>query len=272
MLSQQYRMHPEICAFPSRHFYGGELVPAAGVDRESRGGLFHRREALGPVVFWHVEGQEEASRSMAGSLRNYAEARVAVCLLMALREEEGGAEASALLVTSYRAQKWCLGDLLKRAHGSRGPPWDGGPGPVKCATGARAACMESDACAAREGKRERRADCPHPKGESSPLPQLTGARGARATSSSSPLCERGPAMIPVCKGPSRRQRGPVVGTRAMPGAAALWGSWPTSGASTWPSPARGSRFGSSATPPRSAPTEPGEPWCVSHCKGAHALH
>ncbi|XP_020624429.1 helicase with zinc finger domain 2-like [Orbicella faveolata] len=39
MLEEQYRMHPDICEFPSQHFYGGKLVTPLSVidrDRETR--------------------------------------------------------------------------------------------------------------------------------------------------------------------------------------------------------------------------------------------
>jgi superfamily I DNA and/or RNA helicase len=48
MLSTQYRMHPEIRAFPSAHFYGGLLTDGEGVSRASRGAPFHERSVFGP--------------------------------------------------------------------------------------------------------------------------------------------------------------------------------------------------------------------------------
>ncbi len=34
MLYEQFRMHPEICSFPSRHFYDGKLVTSEYVHSE----------------------------------------------------------------------------------------------------------------------------------------------------------------------------------------------------------------------------------------------
>ncbi|KAJ7378381.1 helicase [Desmophyllum pertusum] len=69
MLNEQYRMHPDICEFPSQHFYRGKLVTSASVierDRSTR----HSRIFLNfwpsnketdfvPLVFCHVVGEEE---------------------------------------------------------------------------------------------------------------------------------------------------------------------------------------------------------------------
>ncbi|KAL9956680.1 hypothetical protein ACROYT_G038197 [Oculina patagonica] len=69
MLEEQYRMHPDICEFPSRHFYQGRLVTPESVINRDRG-TRHRRKFIHfwpshtdrdyvPLVFCNVVGEEE---------------------------------------------------------------------------------------------------------------------------------------------------------------------------------------------------------------------
>ncbi|EPS61473.1 hypothetical protein M569_13324, partial [Genlisea aurea] len=84
MLSEQYRMHPEICRFPSSHFYEGKLLN--GDETSKKAAPFHETRCLGPyVVFDVTDGQELRSKD-ASSLCNESEADAAVRLLMLLKE------------------------------------------------------------------------------------------------------------------------------------------------------------------------------------------
>ncbi|XP_056018045.1 helicase with zinc finger domain 2-like isoform X4 [Ostrea edulis] len=59
MLRFQYRMHREICKFPSKQFYDGKLITkksSAWVTRKSLSIWTNRGK---PIVFCHVEGEEE---------------------------------------------------------------------------------------------------------------------------------------------------------------------------------------------------------------------
>jgi hypothetical protein len=77
----QYRMHPEICRFPSVHFYDKKLLN--GDKMSSKSTPFHEIEGLGPYVFYDiVDGQEHRGKnSGAMSLYNEYEANAAVEVL-----------------------------------------------------------------------------------------------------------------------------------------------------------------------------------------------
>ncbi|XP_050221011.1 uncharacterized ATP-dependent helicase C29A10.10c isoform X2 [Mercurialis annua] len=81
MLTKQYRMHPEICRFPSLHFYDGKLLN--GENMSTKLASFHETEGLGPYAFYDViDGQElRGKNSAASSLYNEREADAAVELL-----------------------------------------------------------------------------------------------------------------------------------------------------------------------------------------------
>lgn len=59
LLSQQYRMHPAISAFPASFFYSGKLLDAAAVAGGGSAGAgggrtapWHDRPCLPPLAFW----------------------------------------------------------------------------------------------------------------------------------------------------------------------------------------------------------------------------
>ena len=74
-------MHPEICRFPSLHFYDRKLLN--GDKMSSKSAPFHEIEGLGPYVFYDiVDGQEHRGKnSGALSLYNEHEADAAVEVL-----------------------------------------------------------------------------------------------------------------------------------------------------------------------------------------------
>ncbi|XP_031745144.1 uncharacterized protein LOC101216410 isoform X2 [Cucumis sativus] len=86
MLTRQYRMHPEICHFPSQHFYDGKLLNGDGMS--GKNALFHKTKGLGPYVFFDiVDGKELRSKSGgAFSLYNEHEADAAVELVKFFKE------------------------------------------------------------------------------------------------------------------------------------------------------------------------------------------
>lgn len=82
----QYRMHPEICRFPSFHFYDGKLLN--GDQMSSKAASFHETRALGPYVFFDIiDGQEQHGKNSATlSLYNECEAAAAVEVLKFFRK------------------------------------------------------------------------------------------------------------------------------------------------------------------------------------------
>lgn len=83
MLTQQYRMHPDISRFPSLHFYDGNLLN--GTHMEDRFAPFHNIKCLGPYMFFDVnDGRERFAGSQ--SLRNESEAEAATEILKFLNK------------------------------------------------------------------------------------------------------------------------------------------------------------------------------------------
>lgn len=85
LVTWQYRMHPDICLFPSMHFYEKKLLN--GDDMSSKSAPFHETGGLGPYVFYDViDGRElHGKNSSAMSLYNEHEADAAVELLKFFR-------------------------------------------------------------------------------------------------------------------------------------------------------------------------------------------
>ncbi|OMO65548.1 putative helicase MAGATAMA 3 [Corchorus olitorius] len=115
MLTQQYRMHPEICHFPSLHFYDKKLLN--GDTMSSKSASFHGTEGLGPYVFYDVvDGQElRGKNSGALSLYNEREADAAVELIRYPSEFVGGRIG---VITPYKCQLSHLRSRFSSAFGS----------------------------------------------------------------------------------------------------------------------------------------------------------
>ena len=71
-------MHPEICRFPSTHFYDSKLLNGALMPSKST--PFHQTPSLGPYMFFDVtDGRENhGKRQSTLSLYNDSEADMAV--------------------------------------------------------------------------------------------------------------------------------------------------------------------------------------------------
>lgn len=79
-------MHPEICRFPSMHFYESKLLNGAKVA--DRSALFHENNYLSPYMFFDIaDGHEHHGKnSNSVSLFNEAEAEAAVDILKFLNK------------------------------------------------------------------------------------------------------------------------------------------------------------------------------------------
>ncbi|CAH1429552.1 unnamed protein product [Lactuca virosa] len=118
MLTKQYRMHPEICRFPSLHFYDGNLLN--GDEMSNKEKAFHKTKGLGPYLFFDIVDGQELHGKNSGSLYNECEADAAVELLRFFRrsyplEFVGGRIG---IITPYRSQLSLLRTRFLNAFGS----------------------------------------------------------------------------------------------------------------------------------------------------------
>lgn len=52
MLTEQYRMHPSISAWPSQYFYKGLLVDAESVQGQGKAAKFHQQRCFQPLMLY----------------------------------------------------------------------------------------------------------------------------------------------------------------------------------------------------------------------------
>ncbi|KAF9123650.1 DEAD-box type RNA helicase [Mortierella sp. 14UC] len=115
LLSIQYRMHPDISAFPSREFYLSLLRDGPNMANKTKA-EWHRNPVFSPYRFFDVyDGKEETG--LAQSHLNVAEAKAAVALL------EGLCNGNPTLnffrrvgvISPYKQQVRTLKDFFQRA-------------------------------------------------------------------------------------------------------------------------------------------------------------
>ncbi|CAN8012105.1 unnamed protein product [Ixodes pacificus] len=107
MLTDQRRMHSEICSFPSRYFYDGKLQPVAGLDAS------YASFPLNPYLVFNVLGSPEMNDGSSTSMANHGEAEFVVRLCHTVRKVVGPG-TSICVITFYRAQKTTISELLQR--------------------------------------------------------------------------------------------------------------------------------------------------------------
>ncbi|KAH6759013.1 P-loop containing nucleoside triphosphate hydrolases superfamily protein [Perilla frutescens var. frutescens] len=110
LLSVQYRMHPHIRDFPSRHFYQGRLT-----DSESVANLpdeiYYKDPLLRPYVFFDIAFGRESHRGGSVSYQNTQEAQFCVRLYERLQKtikSLGVRKVSVGIITPYKLQLKCL--------------------------------------------------------------------------------------------------------------------------------------------------------------------
>lgn len=96
MLTEQYRMHPAICLFPSRRFYDDRLITSRKVARYP----------LKPYVLFDLRHSKEA-RSDKSSLENEVEASFVKNLITAVASK-APEHSSIGIITPYKGQKRLL--------------------------------------------------------------------------------------------------------------------------------------------------------------------
>ncbi|CAI5956322.1 unnamed protein product [Closterium sp. NIES-64] len=123
LLTEQYRMHPAIRAFPSRYFYSDRLTDAPAVTALPDE-PYHADALLRPLLFFDVSAGRESHGERSVSYQNTTEAALAVALFQRLQEVSAAAGATGPVpvgvVTPYRQQL----KLLRRSfdHLARSAP------------------------------------------------------------------------------------------------------------------------------------------------------
>ncbi|EPS28401.1 hypothetical protein PDE_03347 [Penicillium oxalicum 114-2] len=104
LLDVQYRMHPEISAFPSLTFYDGRLEDGPDMSK-LRARPWHQSELLSPYRFFDVQGMHH-SAAKGHSLVNYAEIQVAMQLYERLITDvkDFNFENKIGIITPYKGQ------------------------------------------------------------------------------------------------------------------------------------------------------------------------
>ncbi|KAF8411492.1 hypothetical protein HHK36_004044 [Tetracentron sinense] len=110
LLSVQYRMHPQIRDFPSRHFYEGRLM-----DSQSVTGLpdeiYYKDPLLRPYLFYDITHGRESHRGGSVSYQNIHEAQFCLRLYEHLQKTLkllGVSKVSIGIITPYKLQLKCL--------------------------------------------------------------------------------------------------------------------------------------------------------------------
>lgn len=117
LLDTQYRMHPEISAYPSAEFYEGKLY-----DGNDMGALrtqkWHESKLLGPYRFFDVEGIQERGRK-GQSLVNTNELEVAMQLFSRFKIDYADCDLKGKvgIITPYKAQLFALRDRFANRFG-----------------------------------------------------------------------------------------------------------------------------------------------------------
>nr|KYP50402.1 putative helicase DDB-G0274399 [Cajanus cajan] len=119
MLTEQYRMHPEICKFPSLHFYDNKLLNGSQISNKSA--PFHQTKGLGPYVFYDIiDGQEvRGKNSGVMSLCNEHEADAAVEVLKFFKKRFPAEFVGGRIgvITPYKSQLSLLRSRFLKAFG-----------------------------------------------------------------------------------------------------------------------------------------------------------
>ncbi|GAA6004582.1 DNA/RNA helicase SEN1 [Rhodotorula paludigena] len=118
LLSIQYRMHPNISAFPSAAFYQSRLSDGPEMDKKTLQ-PWHANALFPPYTFYHVEGQEMAGRYH--SYTNPVEAAMALAIYDRLRRDYASIDFDYRIgiVTPYKGQVGELKRTFRQKYGDQ---------------------------------------------------------------------------------------------------------------------------------------------------------
>lgn len=110
-LEVQYRMHPALCEFPSNAFYDGSLINGVSAsDRTPGRAVFRWPKPETPLMFWHVEGEEERGELTTTYINTNEAHQVSQVVKKLL--QAGVQPGSIGVITPYSAQMNYLRDYL----------------------------------------------------------------------------------------------------------------------------------------------------------------
>ena len=113
-MNEQYRMHPDICFFPSHEFYGGSLLTAPGLE-DSRGIIpYHQERQFQPYMFYDIALGLESKVAGSDSYRNLSEVDFIVELLTKLGSKYPlvNFDDGIGIITPYKQQAIELGKAI----------------------------------------------------------------------------------------------------------------------------------------------------------------
>ncbi|XP_007900944.2 LOW QUALITY PROTEIN: probable helicase senataxin [Callorhinchus milii] len=108
-LLTQYRMHPDICLFPSKHIYGGKLKTNKTVEMQ-RCSLSWPFEPY--MLFDVIDGCEIRKK---GSFSNLQEVKLVIALITLIAEQQKGKCNNIAVITPYNAQKQEIQNQIEQA-------------------------------------------------------------------------------------------------------------------------------------------------------------
>ncbi|CAL8467911.1 g7449 [Coccomyxa elongata] len=120
MLDTQYRMHPDISAFPSQEFYQGSLRDGEGTEASTTRS-WHEHACFGPLALYQVAGREMVEEG-ATSIINKMEAEMVLCIYRELVSRYPHLRTShqIAIISPYSAQVKLLRAKFVEALGEEG--------------------------------------------------------------------------------------------------------------------------------------------------------
>ncbi|KAK6202328.1 DEAD-box type RNA helicase [Scheffersomyces amazonensis] len=117
LLDVQYRMHPNISAFPSREFYNSKLHDGEGM-LEKNNRPWHEIPQLSAYQLFNISGKHERNE-LSRSLFNQTEARVTLELVEKLMNmmPEGEFAGRIGIISPYKEQIKVIKDIFVRKYG-----------------------------------------------------------------------------------------------------------------------------------------------------------
>ena len=109
MLNEQYRMHPEICRFPSARWYEGRLQTAASLRYDA----VDSNSLIRPYTFYNMSNDDNRMQKQGTSSYNTKEANYVAKVVEVCRQQHGDKRIG--IITFYSAQVEAIQKALQAA-------------------------------------------------------------------------------------------------------------------------------------------------------------